>query len=197
MKKYFLLLLFIAVQQTYPYKHELKIYRKPKVASFLLGTTAEIVSFGALGLAKSMTQEVLQKHRVLNEEQVMTVGVLGIVGITGTVASSLYLLSYLRWWTKLNKPILIFDEEGFTYEKPMGWFRGREYVRYRWKDVVSHWSEGVVDHWGRQLKKTWCYHINGEKEVLKVNVEELDIPDEIMAKVESLRQGRVRALWCD
>ena len=191
----YLLLLMMVGQYTYPHMHKLKIYRKPKVVSFLTVTAAEIVSISSLLFTKSVLDAEVRKKGRLDEVGWGIIGMLGVPSAIGTTISSAYLLSFCRWYARLHKPILIFDEEGFTYEKSR-WLRGRKYVRYLWKDVVSHWSEGVVDQWGRQLKLKWCYHIDGEQALVEINVLELDIPREIRAKVESLRQGRVRALWC-
>ncbi len=190
------LFLFIITNCAYPHKHQLKIYRKPKVLSFLGVTIVEVASVGGLLFTKSVLGEEIKKRGRLDEVGLI-IGMLGVPSVIGTTISSAYLFSFCRWYARLHKPILIFDEEGFTYEKPKGWFCGRKDVRYRWMDVVSHWSKGVVDQWGRQLKLKWCYHIDGERDIVEINVLELDIPREMRAKVESLRQGIVRALRCD
>ena len=96
----------------------------------------------------------------------------------------------LKWNEKKDKPILIFDEEGFTYEQSQGLFKERKDVRCLWKDVVSHW--GVAGESGESLY--WKYHVRGLKDIVTINVFELEIPEDILGQVESLRQGRIQAL---
>ena len=180
------LLLFVFGQYIYPQKHELKIYRNVSKIGFLSSMGIGVIGFYISGGV--LVTEALAKG-VRNIDPVIGGSHAAIF-----IGSQMLFHSYLKWFFNRHKPILIFDEEGFTYEKPMGWFRGRQDVRYLWKEVVSHWVTGVVNEHGTEIKKTWNYHIAGERNPVSINVLELDIPNELKARVESLRQGRVRAL---
>lgn len=199
MKKYFLLL-FLIHQQVWPHQHELKVYRK-KVSKLavLAAVTCGVVSLGWLNIIRLALARISEK-KTLQKEDLIFMTALSSPGLIGATGSAFAFNSLLTWHLKRNTPILIFDEEGFTYEKPMGLLRNRKYVRYFWKDVISHWvislwAPGIIDYFDRELKRHWCYNIRGEKDIVKIDALELEIPDNLKAKIESLRQGKIRALW--
>jgi hypothetical protein len=190
MKK-LLLLLSLIVFPVLPHKHELKLYKKGNTLIVLAAAIGEIVSLGGLGIT-TLVVKLDPEKRISGEA--FTYGIWSTAGFIGS--SAVLLNAALR--KDQNKPILIFDEEGFTYNKPMGLFKERKYVRYLWKDVISHWSSQLnYGNWlySYPLKHEWHYHIAGKKDIVTINVRELDIPQKMLAKVESLRQGNVSALW--
>jgi hypothetical protein len=157
-----------------------------------LGTRlGQLLSVGGMGIVGLSTINELTENRF---KKTWPICVLCAVPPIGSFTAFSEILSSHKKDQKKH-PVLIFDEEGFTYKKSMGLFQGRKYVRYLWKDVISHWVTGVVDGWGQELQKTWCYHIKGKKEIVKIDATELDIPEELEAKVESLRMGNIQALF--
>ncbi len=197
MKKILLLFFLLIIgQQVLPHQYELKIYRKKVVSKFglLASLSCGIVSSVGVGFTGLIIASEVSRKGLSNID-LKGISLFGIPSLVGTIGSCAALNSFCKWYRKRHQPILIFDGEGFTYEKPKGLFKERKYVRYLWKDVISHWSTAIVDYYGRELKKTWHYHIAGKKNIVKIDVSELDIPDKLKAKVESLRQGNIRALW--
>ncbi len=185
MKKYFLLLLFIAVQQTYPHKHELKIYRKTSNAALGL-----CVIGGGISLRMAMMSVRRAYSTRIKPPDIFRITISSLA----VLFFSLGFEQQLIWNNKKHKPILIFDDLGFTYEQPQGLFKERKDMRYLWKDVISHWVSGIADEAGNVRREMWHYHIEGIDEVVSIDVSELDIPKEFRTRVESLRQGRIRAL---
>jgi hypothetical protein len=190
MKKLFLLLLSLTIPQyALPYRYTLPIYpKKVSKLDVLVPIIGELGSFFLLVIGST-----IEKNKLQTIERIFCL----IPGLVGIIICSLALNNLYSLHKERHKPILIFDEEGFSYEKPIGLFKEKKPVRYLWKDVISHWSTGIVDGCDNYLQRTWCYHIKGIDEIVKINVSELEIPRKIQAKVESLRMGQIRALWSE
>jgi hypothetical protein len=190
MKTYlFLLPLLLLAQNTFPNqppKKELKIYRKPIHRGATLCFIGGTISFmgSALFILKSRGDSALS-----NRTPTFLFGVLPAVGLF-----AIGLKEQQKWNKKINKPILIFDEKGFTYEKSMGWPKDRHDVRYLWKNVISHWVSKVINEYGSVIKEHWNYHIEGVDDIVSINAKELDIPNKLQASIQSVRQGSIRAL---
>lgn len=186
----FLLPLLLLAQNTFPNqppKKELKIYRAPIDYSAAL-----CFIFGTISLIGSGTFFLVSSDQKTPPGASFLFGVLpAFLGIKLFVAGR---KAQQKWNALMHKPILIFDEEGFTYEQSMEVFKDRKNVRYLWKDVISHWVSRVVDQYGNTSREYWHYHIEGVDDIVSINVAELNIPKNLRAQVHSLRQGQIRAL---
>ncbi len=187
--------LLISVQQVFSTSHELKIYRK-KVSK--LGVVVACTIGGVFGLASlsaiGLTLHLQKENKIPLIDSLVVMGVVSLIGSLGVIPSVLRLNSLYKWHKKRDKPILIFDKEGFTYEQPMGLFKERKYMRYFWSDVLSQWGHRTVNEWGSIIEYSWCYHIRGQKKVLRINVLELDIPEYLEGIIDSIRGGNRQAL---
>ena len=193
MKKYlFLLPLLLLAQNTFPNqppKKELKIYRNPidhgAALCYIFGTISLMGS--ALFVLFSRNDPSLSRRK-----PTFLFGAL-----PASLAVGLFAIGrkeQQKWNKKINKPILIFDEEGFTYEQSIGWPKDRQDVRYLWKDVISHWVSRVVNQSGSVIQEHWNYHIEGVDDIVSIDAQELDIPKKLLASIQSIRQGSIRAL---
>lgn len=111
------------------------------------------------------------------------------IGVLGIGASIVRLHGLKRWNNLLEKPKLILDDEGFTYETSNIWGTTKD-VHYLWKDVIDQWDNRVVNKYGGILRIEWCYHIRGENNIVTIIANELNIPEDIKAKVESMRRAK-------
>jgi len=191
----FLLPLLLLAQNTFshqPPKKELKIYRKS-----MKNTEKWFRIFEGVSLAGSAACAMFIRHAIKNHRS--------DPGLTAFAVCYLLFPSCFaalfhraannckKWNKRLGRPILIFDDEGFTCE-----VLGKDYVkniRYLWKNVVSHWATGVVDEYGNQISKQWNYHVKGVDNIVTIQAHNLEIPKHLSAVVESLRQGHVQALY--
>ncbi len=188
----FLLPLLLLTQTTFPHqpaKKELKIYRAPIDYSAAL-----CLIFGTISSMGSAAFFTLSRYepRPPSHKSSFLFGVL-----PAGIAVGLFAIGWKaqeQWNVLMHKPILIFDEEGFTYEHSMGAFKDRKDVRYLWKNVISHWVSKVINEYGITEKEHWNYHVKGIERVVKINALELNIPKNLRAQVHSLRQGQIRAL---
>jgi len=194
MKKYINILLcfgFVIALTPNSYANELKIYRK-KVTKFEKGVATAIAAAGAIGLGiTSWWVYYCKKNDKSFSSPDFFMPTLGGVSFSALLfMSSGLMFNYMnKQDKKIDKPMLIFDQDGFTYETD-----DDKDVRYLWKDVVNRWQITTVDKYNFITGITWCYQIKDVKDIVKINALALDIPDELKAKVESLRLGFVQAL---
>lgn len=184
----FLLPLLLLAQNTLPNqppKKEVKIYRKvfSVFPAFRTAWTGLVFAIGQYHLY------ILNLSEIISENQR---GFLSKIVLPSLAIAHIYTEAsrQLEWNKKKDKPILIFDEYGFTYEQLQEQSQKRKYIRCYWKDIISHW--GVAGGNGESLY--WKYHVKGFKEIVTINVFELEIPKEMLGQLESLRQGRIEAL---
>ncbi|HLE76736.1 MAG TPA: hypothetical protein VI521_03070 [Candidatus Babeliales bacterium] len=194
MKRLLLLLLFFLHAPAFAVQHEFKIYRKPYDFGLHVARCGEVASIVGLFFT---TEQIMTAvfDEGWNHPRIKPLAIRGAASVAGIFIFHKALNAMHNWNSKKDKPMLIFDEEGFTYERFMGFGKERKDCRYLWKNVISHWVSVVINQYGNTIRKTWNYHISGEPTILQINVLDLDIPRHAIAKVESLRQGIVRALW--
>ena len=170
-----------------PQSKEVKIYRKISyvLPAFRATWVGGVFAIGQFQLYVANEIKIISE----NQRSFFSTAVLPGLAIAYLYAE---ITQQLEWNEKKGKPILIFDKEGFTYEQSQGLFKERKDVRCLWKNVVSHW--GVAGESGESLY--WKYHVRGLKDIITINVFELEIPEEMLGQVESLRQGCIKALDC-
>lgn len=170
---------------------ELKIYRK-KVTKFETGFAATLATVGGIGLGITgwWVYNCKKNGKSFSSPDFFMPTLCGVNSSLLLVLTSALMFNAINKHNKkIDKPMLIFDKDGFTYESD-----GDKDVRCLWKDVVGHWENTTVDEYNRIIERTWCYLVLSEKNTVRINALALDIPDEIQAKVEAIRRGFVQAL---
>ena len=118
---------------------------------------------------------------------------LRVCGGAGAAMMLLYialLKSASNWNQYLSKPVVIFDDEGFTYEIEGFWKHPIDH-RYAWKDIVRFWPRETYDSkYGYLIKKEWCFHVRG-KPLITINLNMLNISPVQETEIESFLVGKL------